>query len=214
MGAKDTPPDQGDRDFGRSRDAPRDSGRPRDFDRDSGRPRDFDRDSGRPRDFDRDSRRPRDFDRDSGRSRDFDGDSRRDRDRGFGGGRSGGGWRDGGDSGWRRDDAPRDRTEGMYFHEQCCHFRFVPLISMRSLQCIESSEVSFLVLFCFSSETLLARAGKVFQGFWGKQEAGGPCEQKYRESGNQSQRPEELFLVFIYEAPQILRSPLTRLLMP
>ena len=184
MGAKDTPPDQGDRDFGRSRDAPRDSGRPRDFDRDSGRPRDFDResgrprdfdrDSGRPRDFDRDSRRPRDFDRDSGRSRDFDGDSRRDRDRGFGGGRSGGGWRDGGDSGWRRDDAPRDRTEGMYFHEQCCHFRFVPLISMRSLQCIESSEVSFLVLFCFSSETLLARAGKVFQGFWGKQEAGGP----------------------------------------
>lgn len=92
MGAKDTPPDQGDRDFGRSRDAPRDSGRPRDFDRDS--------------------RRPRDFDRDSGRSRDFDGDSRRDRDRGFGGGRSGGGWRDGGDSGWRRDDAPRDRTEG------------------------------------------------------------------------------------------------------
>ena len=94
MPPKDATPDRGDRDFGRSRDMPRDSGRPRDFDRDSGRPRDFERDSGRSRDYDSDRR-----------------------DRGFGGGRSGGGWRDGGDSGgssWRRDEGPRDRTEGLY----------------------------------------------------------------------------------------------------
>ncbi len=79
------------------------------------------------------ARMSEDSSRDAGRStRDMDrGDPRRrrddgergfgdrglgDRDRGFGG-RSGGGWRDGGESSpagnsWRRDDPPRDKTEG------------------------------------------------------------------------------------------------------
>eukprot|EP00795_Rhopilema_esculentum_P012434 gene12434-3101_t len=102
-----------DRDGGRARDFDRDGGRPREFDRDGGRPREFDRDGGRPRDFDRDGGRPRDFDRDGGRPRDFTRDSDRGdsrRERGFGGG-----WRgDGDSSGWRRDEAPRDKTEGQY----------------------------------------------------------------------------------------------------